>query len=44
MRDIYGETGADPRFTAAFATALRSLYERGVAATLERYNATGAVS
>ncbi|EPX84346.1 Mannitol-1-phosphate/altronate dehydrogenase [Rubellimicrobium thermophilum DSM 16684] len=34
---IFGDLGADPRFAAAFGEKLRSLWSRGVAATLADY-------
>ena len=34
---IYGDTGRDPRFVAAFADALSSLWTHGTARTLSRY-------
>ncbi|TGD67157.1 mannitol dehydrogenase family protein [Tabrizicola sp. WMC-M-20] len=34
---IYGDTGADPRFAAAFAEALYALWADGTAKTLQRY-------
>jgi mannitol 2-dehydrogenase len=37
MRDIYGDLGDNPRFAAAFARALDSLWTKGVRATLDSY-------
>ena len=37
QKAIYGETGQDPRFAAAFALALRALRADGTATTLTRY-------
>lgn len=37
QRAIYGETGQDPRFAAAFAAALHALWVDGTAKTLARY-------
>ena len=37
MRDIYGDLGGNPRFSASFARALNSLWAKGVRATLEDY-------
>lgn len=37
MRDIYGATADNPGFAAAFARQLASLWDHGVAATLQRY-------
>lgn len=37
MSDIYGATGRDPRFAAAFATWLDALWREGTRATLRRY-------
>ena len=37
QREIYGDTGQDPRFAAAFAVALKSLWADGTAHTLSRY-------
>lgn len=34
---VFGDLGQDPRLAAAFATALHSLWQRGVAATLADY-------
>jgi len=39
MEAIYGETGRDPRFAAAFAAALDSLCTKGTEATLRAYTA-----
>ena len=37
MADIYGETGTAPAFRAAFSSALRALWVKGVAATVQDY-------
>ncbi|MDB5623008.1 MAG: mannitol dehydrogenase, partial [Devosia sp.] len=37
MSDIYGELGRNPAFAAPFSHALRTLWDIGTAATLERY-------
>ncbi|PJF10042.1 mannitol dehydrogenase family protein [Pseudorhodobacter sp. MZDSW-24AT] len=37
QRAIYGDTGQDPRFAAAFATALQRLWTEGTEKTLARY-------
>ncbi|MDP2083323.1 MAG: mannitol dehydrogenase family protein [Pseudotabrizicola sp.] len=37
QKTIYGEAGSDPRFAAAFATALNALWANGTAKTLSRY-------
>lgn len=37
MRDIYGDLGSNPRFSAAFERALNSLWTQGVRATLQSY-------
>ena len=37
QKAIYGETGSDPRFAAAFTHALRALWSDGTAKTLSRY-------
>lgn len=37
LREIYGETGDDEAFSAAFARQLASLHERGVEETLRAY-------
>jgi len=37
QKAIYGDTGQDPRFAAAFALALASLWADGTAKTLTRY-------
>ena len=34
MREVYGDTGTDPRFADAFARNLRDLWQRGTAAVL----------
>ena len=35
--DVFGTVSSDPRFREAFATALRTLREKGTAATLQLY-------
>ncbi len=37
MEDVYGAAGRDPRLQAAFAAALKSVWQDGTAATLKRY-------
>lgn len=37
MTDIFGTLSADPRYVAAFTTALAALWADGTAATLKRY-------
>jgi mannitol 2-dehydrogenase len=37
MGDIFGELANDPRYLAAFSTALRALWADGTRATLQRY-------
>jgi mannitol 2-dehydrogenase len=37
MRDIYGDTGTDPRFVEAFDAALAALRRDGAARAIERY-------
>lgn len=37
IETVYGDTGRDPRFRNAFASALKALGEKGTAAVLERY-------
>ncbi|MCC0063428.1 MAG: mannitol dehydrogenase family protein [Defluviimonas sp.] len=39
---VFGALGAEPRFAAAFAAALKALWERGVRAVLSDYSARGA--
>ena len=37
MHDVYGDVGRDERFTAAFASALNSIWQDGVETALRRY-------
>lgn len=37
MRDIYGDVADNPRFRAAFASALKDLWSKGTAATVTAY-------
>ena len=41
MTDIYGDLAHSPAFLAAFSNALKTLWEIGTQATLERYLADG---